>query len=57
MLHSYKPDPFTIKNALGGYVIQDRDTDVADVLLSEIVTKIKPTSEQYRAINLGLRLS
>ena len=45
-----------IKNALGGYLIQDRDQLFFDIKNCDIVTKLKPSSNEINALELGWKL-
>ena len=45
-----------IKNALGGYLLQDRDQLFFDIKNCDIVTKLKPSSNEINALELGWKL-
>ena len=45
-----------IKNALGGYLLQDRDQLDFDISKCEIVTKEGPTEVEMSALSLGWKL-
>ena len=45
-----------IKNALGGYLLQDRDQLFFDIKNCDIVTKLKPSSNETNALELGWKL-
>jgi len=52
----YLTPEFSIKNALGGYLLQNKDSAVLNLKLAEIPTKIKPDEDTLDAMKLGWRL-
>ena len=45
-----------IKNALGGYLVQDRDQLSFDINNCDVVTKLKPAPNEINALELGWKL-
>ena len=52
----YSPDQYSIKNALGGYIMQEKDFTEIDIDSCEIPTKERPSDNQLRAMLLGWKL-
>ena len=53
---NYSPDQYLIKNALGGYIMQEKDFTEIDIHSCEIPTKKRPSDSQFRAMLLGWKL-
>ena len=53
---NFKLSETMIKNALGGYLLQDRDQLDFDISKCEIVTKEAPTKVEMSALSLGWKL-
>ena len=56
MDNSYNPSFYSIKNALGGYILQERDFTDLNMKLCDIPTKEKPDEDQIAAMLLGWKL-
>lgn len=54
--HGYNPSSYSIKNALGGYVVQEKDSVILDIDSCEIPTKKKPNENEKKAMLLGWKL-
>ena len=52
----YSGPNFSIKNALGGYLLQSKDSALLDLKLAEVPTKIKPDNDTLNAMKLGWKL-
>ena len=50
---TYIPSPYSIKNALGGYIVQEKDFTKIDIKSCEIPTKQTPSNNQIKAMLLG----
>lgn len=48
---------YELKRVLDGFLIQDRDRNMEDVLTSKVVTLRKPTLEEYSALDLAWRVT
>ena len=56
-IHSeYTDAQFSIKDALGGYLLQNKDNALLDFKIVEIPTAIKPDDKTLNAMKLGWRL-
>ena len=53
---NFKLSKIMIKNALGGFLVQDRDELNFDIQNSDIATKKEPTQNEFRALVLGWKL-
>ena len=54
--NSYAPSANSIKNALGGYIVQEKDSANIDIESYEIPTKEIPNEDQKAAMVLGWKL-
>ncbi len=54
---SYTPKGFGLRRVVGGVLLQDRDTSREDVRKSKIVTKRKPTDEEWEALAFAWRVA
>ena len=53
---TYIPSPYSIKNALGGYILQEKDFATINIEACEILTQKKPDKNQKQAMVLGWKL-
>ncbi len=53
---NFKLSKMMIKNALGGYLVQDRDQLDFNINQCEVATKREPNKEEIKALELGWRL-
>ncbi len=52
-----QPEQFEIKSVVGGMLLQDRDFGRVQVEDCQVVTKRKPTPEEYRALHFAWRVT
>jgi phosphoribosylaminoimidazolecarboxamide formyltransferase/IMP cyclohydrolase len=50
---SFKMDSQVIKSVAGGFLVQEKDSNIGELDSLEIVTEKKPTEEQLHALKLG----
>lgn len=52
----YSPKGFDLRKVVGGMLLQDRDLGKVDIKQCKVVTKRKPTLEEYRALEFAWKV-